>query len=268
MDKRLGFIGAGHITEMLLSKIVSSGLIPPERIIVSDASQIRLRWIKDHFSVRAAKGNREVFEESDLTLICVQPHIVPFVVEDLKSSPAAGKVVLTIAAGVPMEADESIGEGVSVMRAIPIPPSQVGFGIIPYAMNRHVDKSQQDFVLEVLSLMGKCIAMNEDGISVVTSLSSPAAVFLFLDTMVEAGVLCGLNRQDAVTVAHQTVSGCLKLWESKEGKSFGDLIAEASTPGGVSVESLYVLDRLAFRGAVKEAYVKGAEKAKSLSGKK
>jgi pyrroline-5-carboxylate reductase len=97
-------------------------------------------------------------------------------------------------------------------------------------------------------------------ISVVTSLSSPAAVFLFLDTMVEGGVLCGLNRKDAVTVAHQTVYGCLRLWESKEGKTFGDLIADASTPGGVSVETLYVLDRFCLRGALKEAYLKGADK--------
>lgn len=189
-------------------------------------------------------------------------------VEDLKGEPVEGKVVLTIAAGVPMEAYESIGEGLAVIRALPNPPSQVGCVIIPYAMNRYVTEEQRAMVLEVLNLLGKCLPMNEDEISVVTSLSSPAAVFLFLDTMVEAGVLCGLNRKDAVTVAHQTVYGCLRLWESKEGKTFGDLIADASTPGGVSVETLYVLDRLAFREAQKEAYLKGADKARDQGGKR
>lgn len=268
MEKSLGFIGAGHITEMLLTKIVASGIVNSDNVFVSDANPERLDWIGDKFGVRKGKSNRKVFEKSDITLICVQPRIAPFVVEDLKGEPVEGKVVLTIAAGVPMEAYESIGEGLAVIRALPNPPSQVGCAIIPYAMNRHVTEEQRATVLEVLNLLGKCLPMNEDGISVVTSLSSPAAVFLFLDTMVEAGVLCGLNRKDAVTVAHQTVYGCLRLWESKEGKTFGDLIADASTPGGVSVETLYVLDRLAFRGALKEAYLKGADKARDQGGKR
>ena len=268
MEKSLGFIGAGHITEMLLTKIVASGIVNCDNVFVSDANPERLDWIGDKFGVRKGKSNRKVFEKSDITLICVQPRIAPFVVEDLKGEPVEGKVVLTIAAGVPMEAYESIGEGLAVIRALPNPPSQVGCAIIPYAMNRHVTEEQRATVLEVLNLLGKCIPMNEDGISVVTSLSSPAAVFLFLDTMVEAGVLCGLNRKDAVTVAHQTVYGCLRLWESKEGKTFGDLIADASTPGGVSVETLYVLDRLAFREAQKEAYLKGADKARDQGGKR
>ena len=265
MGKSLGFIGAGHITEMLLTKIVASGIVDSDNIFVSDANTERLGWIREKFGVRAERDNRGVFENSDITLICVQPQIAPLVVEDLKGAPVEGKVVLTIAAGVSMEAYASIGEGLAVIRALTNPPSQVGCAIIPYAMNRHVTDGQRASVLEVLDLLGKCIPMNEDGISIVTSLSSPAPVFLFLDTMVEAGVLCGLNRKDAVTVAHQTVHGCLRLWESKEGKTFGDLIADASTPGGVSVETLYVLDRLAFRGALKEAYLKGADKARGVT---
>jgi pyrroline-5-carboxylate reductase len=268
MEKSLGFIGAGHITEMLLTKIVASGIVNSDSVFVSDANPERLVWIGDKFGVRTGKSNREVFEKSDITLICVQPQIAPLVVKDLEGAAVEGKVLLTIAAGVPMEAYESIGEGLAVIRALPNPPSQVGCAIIPYAMNRHVTAEQRVSALEVLDLLGKCIPMNEDGISVVTSLSSPAAVFLFLDTMVEAGVLCGLNRKDAVTVAHQTVHGCLRLWESKEGKTFGDLIADASTPGGVSVETLYVLDRSAFRGALKEAYLKGADKARGVNVKK
>lgn len=262
MEKRLGFIGGGHITEMLLARIVSCGALDPERIMVSDTDPARLQVLKESFGINPSKGNRETFDHSDLTLICVQPKIVPFVVEELKGVSVEGKAILTIAAGVPMEAYEAIGEELAVFRALPNPPSKVGCGIIPFSENRFAKESQHNFTLEILSVLGQCVPMSEDGISIVTSLSSPAPVLLFLDTMVEAGVLCGLNRKDAVTVANQTVLGCLRLWECSEGKSFGDLIADASTPGGISVESLYVLDRYSFRGAVKKAYLKGVEKAR------
>lgn len=267
MERWLGFIGGGHITEMLLARIVSSGVLLPERITVSDKNEERLGWLKEHFGIVPAKDNRATFENSELTLICVQPKAVRPVVEDLKGIPVGGKALLTIAAGVPMKAYEAIGENLAIFRALPNPPSKVGCGIIPFSENGYADESQRQFALEILSVMGKCIPMSEDGISITTSLSSPAPVFLFIDTMVEAGVLCGLTRKDAITVAHQTVLGCLRLWENSEGKSFGDLIADASTPGGISVESLYVLDRCAFRGAVKEAYLKGAEKARGLGGR-
>lgn len=268
MRKRLGFIGAGHITEMLLTKITASGVIEPGDITVSDVDSGRLQWMEEHFSVKTTTDNRQAFLAGDVTFVCVQPRIVPAVVEDLKGIPVDGKALLTIAAGVPMAVYEGIGDKVGVMRALPNPPSQVGCAIIPYAKNRHATPEMEGVILEILSLLGKCIPMHEDGISIVTSLSSPAPVFLFLDSMVEAGVLCGLSRPDSVQVAHQTVLGCLRLWESKEGKTFSDLIADASTPAGVSVESVYVMDRHAFRGIVKEAYFKGAERARALSGAK
>lgn len=266
MDQKIGFIGGGHITEMLLSRLVSSGVVAPDRISVSDIDKARLGWLRDRFGVNPALDNRETFAISELTLVCVQPQVVPLVVEDLKGVAIEGKALLTIAAGIPMKTYEAIGPGLAVFRALPNPPSKVGAGIIPFSTNGSVTEKQKNLVNEILSVLGKCIPMNEDGISVVTALSSPAPVFHFMESMVEAGVLCGLSRQDAVTVTYQTLSGCLRLWESSEKKSFSDLIADASTPAGISVESLYVMDRHAFRGAVKEAYLEGARKARRLSG--
>lgn len=264
MDKKIGFIGGGHITEMLLSRLVSSGVVPPDRISVSDIDKARLGALRERFGVTPALDNRETFACSDLTLVCVQPQVVPLLVEDLKGVLVEGKALLTIAAGIPMKTYEAIGPGLAVFRALPNPPSKVGEGIIPYSTNSFVTVEQKSLVIGVLSVLGKCLPLNEDGISVVTALSSPAPVFHFMESMVESGVLCGLNRKDSLTVTCQTILGCLRLWESSEGKSFSDLIADASTPGGISVESLYVMDRRAFRGTVKEAYLQGAEKARRL----
>ena len=57
MEKSLGFIGAGHITEMLLTKIVASGIVNSDNVFVSDASPERPDWIGDKFGVRKGKSN-------------------------------------------------------------------------------------------------------------------------------------------------------------------------------------------------------------------
>jgi pyrroline-5-carboxylate reductase len=56
------------------------------------------------------------------------------------------------------------------------------------------------------------------------------------------------------------------MWEQDREKSFADLLARACTPGGVSAETLFTLDRHAFRSALKEAIMDGVEKARGFSG--
>ncbi len=43
-----------------------------------------------------------------------------------------------------------------------------------------------------------------------------------------------------------------------------ELLAEASTPGGVSVECLFALDQYAFQAAIKEAIERGAQKGQRI----
>ena len=58
----------------------------------------------------------------------------------------------------------------------------------------------------------------------------------------------------------QTIKGCLKMWE-ESGADIKELITQACTPAGTSVESLRVMDRMCFRSAVKESYYAAWQKS-------
>ena len=263
---KIAFIGAGHITEIILNNLARNNYFAHcENILVSDPSSMRCCELSQKFGTAIALDNRTAFIDAAVIFVCTPPPAVGSVVADLADCDPAGKVVVTIAAGVPISALEKIHPNLAVVRTLPNPPSQVGYGILPVACNHNVDGKMRNAVMGILRNLGEYIEMDEDGINIVTSLSSPAPVFAFLESMVEAGVLCGLPREKAVKVAEHTVMGCLKIRENRPEATFADLIAEASTPAGTSVESLYVLDRYAFKAAIKEAYLAAANKARATS---
>jgi len=266
MDGYIGFIGAGHITEMLISGIMRKEAASPSAIIVSDVDAGRVGFMNDKFGIGGTNDNGELFEKCDSVFFCLHPPIVRKVVADLAGSYVAGKMIVSVAAGVTMDTYRPMGN-VAVLRALPNPPAKVGCGIIPYACNEFVDAGMVERVLKLLSSLGECFPASEDLISVAASLTSPAAPFLFMDSLVEAGILAGASRQDSVRMVRKTMQGCLKMLEVEPEKSIADFLAEACTPGGISVETLFAMDRYSFRAAVKDGILKGAEKARGFSGK-
>lgn len=264
--EKIAFIGAGHITEIILNNLSRNNLTAnSENILISDMNKERCEYLSEKFNISIALDNREAFASCECIFLCVPPIAVVDVLSDIKGCAPDGKILVSIVAGVPMFAIEKIHPDLAVIRTLPNPPSQVGYGILPVACNSAVTSCLKEKTIKLLKNMGECIDMSEDGINIVTSLSSPAPVFMFLESMVEAGVLCGLPREKAIKVAAHTVMGCLKISENRPEAAFAELMAEASTPAGTSVESLYVLDKYAFRAAVKDAYLSAANKARAIS---
>ena len=107
--------------------------------------------------------------------------------------------------------------------------------------------------------------VEEHYLNAITSLSSPVATYLFLQSLIDAGVGCGLPHPIATKVAAQTIIGSMAVWQSR-GVSPTELIDEASTPGGVSMKSVRVLEEHGFKRVVVDAIIKGAARATEIAG--
>ena len=94
--------------------------------------------------------------------------------------------------------------------------------------------------------------------------SGPAYVFMFIEALSDAGVLCGLPREQALTLAAQTVLGASKMLMDTK-KHPGVLKDAVCSPGGTTIEAVKSLEQSGFRGAIIEAVEKCAQKSKDLS---
>jgi pyrroline-5-carboxylate reductase len=191
--------------------------------------------------------------------------VVAEVVDELNSSGFPdNKVIITVAAGIPMQAYEGLGYHIPVVRALPNPPSQVGMGIAALAFNAHVAEDMRQEIFELFACLGEYVVVKEEQVNTVMALSSPTITYMLFQSLVDAGVRAGIDRATSTKIIYQTIAGSMAVWKNRQVPPY-DLINEASTPGGISIESLYTLETYAFKAGIMEAVDSAINRAVELS---
>ncbi|MHC4406326.1 MAG: pyrroline-5-carboxylate reductase family protein [Planctomycetota bacterium] len=263
-ERRVAFIGAGHITTIILDILIETGTVSPRNLIASDPDKGRLQRLSERCQIAMAQDNCDAVKRGDFVFINVPPQSVCDVIDELRREQLPGnRLVVSLAAGITMDAYSCLGDKISVVRALPNPPSQIGMGIAALAFNPYVNDEQRSEVFELFASLGEYVVLAEEKINVVTALSSPAATYLFFQSLIDAGIRAGIDRETSTKVVHQTIVGAMEVWKKRQ-VSPHDLLSEASTPGGISVESIFTLEKYAFRAAVNEAIGNAALKATRL----
>jgi pyrroline-5-carboxylate reductase len=93
--------------------------------------------------------------------------------------------------------------------------------------------------------------------------SGPAYVFLVAEAMVEAGVLAGLPRPTAETLAYQTLLGAARLVQESDDAPAA-LKAAVTSPGGTTAAGLRELERHGVRAAFLDAVSAAAQRSREL----
>jgi pyrroline-5-carboxylate reductase len=263
-NQHVAFIGGGHISEIIIHNLIQRQVVAEEQIIVSDPEPSRRQHLFDRFGITIAANNVEAAQRGDLVMICVRPEVVRAILPDLQAARLRpDQVIVTVAAGIPLSTYRPLGDQQPLVRALPNPPSQVGQGISPLVFAGAVNSEQRGLVLDLFSALGDVLEVEESYLDAITSLSSPVTTYLYFQSLIDAGVACGLPRAVATQVAAQTITGSMAVWQARQIPP-SELIREASTPGGVSVESLHVLEQREFKAAVADAIAEGAVRATQL----
>lgn len=266
-EKTIAFIGGGHITEIIIENLLKAQAVSTENVIVSDPDQKRCELLENKFSVSTTNDNIKAAREGEILFINVRPQIVDEVLEDFRNaSLQPGKILVTLAAGIPMEKYQQLGQNLAIVRALPNPPSQIGKGIIVISFNRFVLDIQQKKILQLFDSMGEVVILEEEHINTAMALSSPSSILLFFESLIDAGVRKGLDRDTAIKIAYQTIVGVMEVWKKRQ-VSPEELLKEACTPGGISVESVAALEGADFQEAIYKAIHNATLKAEQF-GKK
>lgn len=264
---KLAIIGCGFMAKALLKGIMQSEFIRGKKIIVSDVDVNKLNETSDEFGVNVTNDNRFAAENSEFILLAVKPQSFPDVARQL--SGVCPQKVISIMAGVKKATiKNSFGVGlIKVARCMPNLPCAFGYGMTGVDMmdfNRNTDDT--DFVNNLFSCFGQVLSITEDKIDAVTGISGsgPAYAFIFIDSLIDAGIKQGLTADEAKLLAIQTVWGsCGMLMESD--KPLSDLIMNVCSKGGTTIEAVKVFEKNNFRGVVSEAVEACIKRSKELS---
>ncbi|MDE7087206.1 MAG: pyrroline-5-carboxylate reductase [Clostridia bacterium] len=264
---KLGIIGCGFMANAILKGVVESEFIRAKKIIVSDTNVDKLNEISDNLGVCVTDDNKFVAENCEYLLLAVKPQSFEEVAKEL--SGVCHKKIISIMAGVKKaKIKNSFGVGlIKVARCMPNLPCSVGCGMMGVDMtdfNGNTDDT--DFINNLFSCMGQVLSVSEDKLDAVTGISGSGTAysFIFIDSLIDAGVKQGLTKDEAKLLAVQTVWGaCEMLFQSE--KPLSELIMSVCSKGGTTIEAVKVLEKNNFRGTVSEAVDACVKRSKELS---
>lgn len=266
-DKVIAIIGTGNMGDALVSGLIVSGSSKPKNIICSDVRKDKLNEIKSRYKVRTTTNNLKAVSEADIVIYAVKPQLMASVLIETGPKLDMSKLVISIAAGVPLAAMEScIEKNMRLIRVMPNIAAAVKEAATAIAAGEHATKEDVELAMEIFNSIGKSIFLEENYLmDAITGLSGsgPAYIFLIVDALADAGVKMGLSRQESLFLAAQTVLGAAKLLiETQEHP--GQLKDKVTSPGGTAIAGLATLESGGLRTTLINAVEAATNRSKEL----
>jgi len=261
----IGFIGAGNMAEAIMGGILGKGLYASSDVIIYDARPERMEEMHGRYGVETAGGALELVEKSGVVILAVKPDRIGAVLEQVRE-PLAERLIISIAAGVPIESIQAVtGQHSRVIRVMPNTPALVLEGVSALCPSASCPPEDVNTALEIFSAIGRCRQVEEKLMNAVTALSGsgPAFCFLFMEALADGGVRAGLPRELAMELAGATLKGAAAM-VLKTGRHPGELKDMVASPGGTTIEGLGVLESRGFRSAAMDAVFAAYQKASRL----
>lgn len=266
LKEKIGFVGGGKMGEALCKGIIAARLSEPHRIMVSDVLPERCRLLSQEIGIKTTQNNGDVVSFADVIILAVKPQMMNQLLADLKKSITQQHLVVSIAAGIPIQYIESrLQPDIRVIRVMPNTPCLVGLSATAFALGQHATLADGQLVSSMFSAVGKVFQLDEKYLDVVTGLSGsgPAYVYMFIEALSDGGVRMGLPRDVATTLAAQTVLGAAKM-VLETGQHPAQLKDAVTSPGGTTIEGVSTLEDGGFRSAVINAVEAATLKSKKL----
>jgi pyrroline-5-carboxylate reductase len=265
VDMKIGFVGAGKMAEAILSSLLDSGVCKAVDITASDISPDRCAALEGLYGVCVTSENRNVVEASDVVVLAVKPQELDGVLAGLASC-AAGKLVISIAAGKPLAYFASKLPGARLVRVMPNLACQVGEGMSVFCGANDATAEDLERVDRIFGASGRALQLDESLFDVVTALSgSGPAFFAFaLDALVQGAVAEGMPPATAALLAGQTMLGTAKVLLER-GLSAEVFMSQVASKGGTTAAGLAVLNDGSVKADMAAAIAAASGRSRELS---
>jgi pyrroline-5-carboxylate reductase len=247
----IGFIGAGQMARALAAGFVTAGQISAAQIVAADPVEGALRAFEAAVpGCKLLADNASVAQTADVIFLATKPQQISAAVGSLASA-TAGKLVVSIAAGVTLKSLALALDRARLVRVMPNTPCLVGQSASAYALAPSASDADGKLVGQLLRSVGIAFAVDEKLLDAVTGLSGsgPAFVYVMIEALSDAGVRVGLPRDVAQALAAQTVRGAAAM-VLETGEHPAVLKDRVASPGGTTIAGLAVLESAGVRGAL------------------
>ena len=262
MVQNIGFIGAGKLAEAVIKGL--TGVAEKPRIMATDLSKERLSELGTQYGVISGELS-QIVEKSEVIIMAVKPKDAATVVKSLAAFPMQGKLVISVAAGIPLAMLEKGLQGVAFVRVMPNTSCAVLLSMTGMVQGRLATDQDKAMAESIFSKVGQVLWITEDKINAVTAISGsgPAYYYLFTECLVAAGVELGLTPEEAEILARETLAGAGQML-IRSGKTPALLRENVTSPNGTTEAALQQFGEAGLRDIVLTATRAAAERAAEM----
>lgn len=254
-DKNVAFIGSGIMGEAIIRGLLTQNIVKPEQIYAADPLQARLDDLRERYGIHVTGDNSEAAEVGQVIVLSTKPQNLAEVMPGIRGHLRRQDLLLSILAGTPIR---KLADGVahaSVVRAMPNTPAQIGQGMTVWTSTPEVTDEQRGQAQVILAALGQELYVNDESyLDMATALSGtgPAYIFMFMESLIDAGVHLGFPRRVAEQLVFQTMRGSLE-YAAQSNKHVAELRNQVTSPGGTTAAALYQMEKGGLRTVISRA---------------
>lgn len=265
---KVGFIGAGNMSHAIITSLLQSQTLPKENIYLSNRSEKKLQKVAKELGVQAVASNEELIEKCHVVVVAVKPQDLNEAIEPIASSFTNNHVVISLAAGLPLEKLKRLAPQVkNWVRVMPNTPIIIRKGVIGYCLHSESDATSA-LVEDLFSPMGVVKKVEEGEMFEALMVATSSGVGFVLELMQywqEWLVEHNFSEEESRRLTVQTFLGASLLAEQEEHKSFEDLQNKVTSKKGVTASGLESMRELEIERAMRYSFEKAVLRDRDLA---
>jgi pyrroline-5-carboxylate reductase len=241
-SKKLGFIGAGHMTSAVISGLTAIEKISPQKVLVASRSQDKVLALEAKHKIQACSSIDAVLDHADIVFLSVKPQDLGPLLENIGKSLDEHQIVVSFAAGYNLKLlRKYIPRAESIIRVMPTTAAKISQGILGYTFEKPEAQIKHEVMIkEILSVLGTPIfAPNEElfDASMVACSSGIGFILEFMQIWSEWLEEKGFSAEEASVMTSETFLATSMLARTSL-ESFAKLQNQVTSRKGVTGEGL------------------------------
>ena len=196
---RIGFIGGGRITQILLQGLQNQNKFLDNLIVCEPDPKVVKQLTGLGTDHNITIGSLEEVSQQDWIFLAVHPPVIKSVLSELKGSIRPTTVVISFAPVITISILLDLLDGHSnIIRMIPNAASLMNKGFNPIAFSKHSNISIRDEIIQFMSVFGDCPEVDESKLEAYAILTAMGPTYLWpqIHQLHKLGQQFGLSEQE------------------------------------------------------------------------
>lgn len=258
MNQRIGIIGYGSMGQMIVNKIIESGIYSNSDLYLSNRNSEKIVKLSEKYKgIHICLTTTELVENTDVIFICVKPIDIKSVLQDIESSSNKSAYLVSLNASVLFNQIENICINRRISKIIPSITAEVNLSQTLVCHNAYVSNDDKKCLYKIVNTFGSVIELPEDELGIGSELTSCMPGFIsaiFKEICFEAQNHTKISQKQINEMVINTIFATSKYLLSAN-ISFNDIISRVATKGGITEEGVKVIHDN-FQNTVKEIFIK------------